>query len=84
MHVKWGKMHSEQESCRGQRGRANVWKENFRLVSALSATFPTNSTFEQFQQWHLCSIVTHFSLKMFLPHVHKVSKPYLTAGQANL
>ena len=48
VHVKWGKMHSEQESCREQRERANVWRENFRVVSALSATFTTNSTFEHF------------------------------------
>ena len=76
-------MHSGQESCMRTKGRADVWRENFRLVSALSATFPTNSMFEHFQQQHLCSIVTYFSLNMFLPHLHKVSKPYLTPGQGN-
>ena len=48
MHVKWRKVHSEQESCMRTKGEGECMERNFRLVSALSATFLTNSTFEHF------------------------------------
>ena len=48
VHVKWREMHSEQESCMRTKGEGECMERNFRLVSALSATFLTNSTFEHF------------------------------------